>query len=436
MQPIQRFGTLISGFLPVVLVLLLGVGGCTPTEKAASPKSPRQTESPDRTAGPEKTPSDAAPAAKKTPEKPPEKPVENPTEKPLEKPQEKTSEKPTVLPAEQSPEKPQEKPLEKSPEKPQEEPAVKKSTTPKKPSPEPTPPPSNESPVTPSAEMSKVSAAKEPHQLQKDKEVEEEKEATEENEKKEEALRREELKKYIASLGEPQVEHPEELKRADPLYPLWIAPKRHQVVMLGEICQTEAPLEMFACTRGTKEHEAILSVPLKAFMAHAALLGVGAEAGHPVQFGPKEGQYIPAAGTEIKITIRWKDNQGKVQTARAQDWIKNMRTGKPLKTNWVFGGSGFWKDGATGKEYYKAEGGDFICVSNFASAMLDLPIPSSYANADLLFQANPKRVPPQGTAVTVILSPKLTKKTEKTDQPADGKKKDEKKDEKPEMKNK
>ncbi|MBN2580843.1 MAG: hypothetical protein JXB10_17790 [Pirellulales bacterium] len=285
--------------------------------------------------------------------------------------------------------------------------------------PEARPPEEAPDKIDPSAaasEDSEISEILQSQRLRKEEEKER-KEAQEALEKENEARRLEELKKYVASLGEPLVDHPEDLKHyPDCPYPVWIDPKNRRVVLLGEVCQSESPLEMFACLRGTKEHEAVLSVPTEAAVVHTALLLMGAKPGHPVQYGP-EGQYTPAAGTEIEITVHWKDAQGKVQTARAQDWIKNMQTGEPLASDWVFAGSGFWKDETTGKQYYKAEGGDFICVSNFSSAMLDLPVESSQSNADLVYQANPDRIPPRGTAVTVILTPQLK---------ADGKASDEK----------
>lgn len=201
-------------------------------------------------------------------------------------------------------------------------------------------------------------------------------------------------------LGPPLVDHPENLKKLHPIYPVWIDTDNKQVVIVGEICQTNVPLEMFACPRGTKEHESIVSVPTEAFIVHSALLAIGAKSGKPVQFTPK---YSPATGSEIDIIVRWKNEKGDVQSARAQDWIREMKTGKALEQPWVFGGSGFWKDESTGKEYYQAEGGDLICVANFPSAMLDLPIESSDMNADLLFQAFTERIPPRGTPVTLIL---------------------------------
>jgi hypothetical protein len=208
-------------------------------------------------------------------------------------------------------------------------------------------------------------------------------------------------------LGPPLVDNPETLKKMHPNYPVWIDPVKKQVVLVGEICQTNVPLEMFACLRGTKEHESIVDVPTEAFIVHGALLAIGAKAGAPVQFAP---QYVPTTGSEIDITVRWKNSAGEIKTARAQDWVRDINTGKSLEQPWIFGGSGFWKDESTNKEYYQAEGGDFICVANFPSAMLDLPIKSSESNAELLFQAFTERIPPQGTPVTLILTPKAERR--------------------------
>jgi hypothetical protein len=75
-----------------------------------------------------------------------------------------------------------------------------------------------------------------------------------------------------------------------------------------------------------------------------------------------------------------------------------------MQEQWVFAGSAFWTDPSDGKEYYQADGGDLVCLSNFPTAMLDLPIESSQSNEALLFDAFEGRVPPRGTAVEMILS--------------------------------
>ena len=125
--------------------------------------------------------------------------------------------------------------------------------------------------------------------------------------------------------------------------------------------------------------------------------------GGPVRFDP---MYVPAKGTEIEITLVWKDEKGKRTTARAQDWILDAETNEPMTHPWVFAGSGFWVDERAGKTHYMADGGDFICVSNFPTAMLDLPIESSQATNALMYRALTSAIPPLGTPVTLILTPK------------------------------
>jgi hypothetical protein len=196
---------------------------------------------------------------------------------------------------------------------------------------------------------------------------------------------------------------PPGMKRLMPDYDVWVDPKNKRVVVDGVVCLREGQLEMFACPRGTKEHESIVAADTKAHVVHAALLAVGAEAGSPSQFQPT---YQPASGSEIEITAIWTDKDGAVHRDRAQDWVRNVKTGKPLEYPWVFAGSGFWVDETTCQKRYMAEAGDFICVSNFPSAMLDLPVESTQANEQLLFQANTERVPPVGTKVRLVLTPK------------------------------
>ena len=106
----------------------------------------------------------------------------------------------------------------------------------------------------------------------------------------------------------------------------------------------------------------------------------------------------------VDITVVWKDEHGQgSRRPAAQEWVRQMETGKAMDHAWVFAGSRFFKDEETGKEYYIANGGDFISVSNFPSAMLDLPVQSSQDNAQLQFEAFTERIPPRGTPVTMIL---------------------------------
>jgi hypothetical protein len=206
-----------------------------------------------------------------------------------------------------------------------------------------------------------------------------------------------------------------ELRRLQPDCDAWIDAKDKQVVMQGEVCLTEGPLEMFAVTKGTKEHEAVVSVKTKAYAIHAALLLVGAKSGKTVEYVP---DFKPPSGDKIDIYVFWTDEKGNQRKAKAQDWVRDVKTKKAMDYPWVFAGSGFYTDEDTKKQFYMAEAGDFICVSNFPDAMLDVPIRSTDANEDLLFEAFTENIPPRGTKVTIVLVPEIEKKG--ADKKADG----------------
>jgi hypothetical protein len=200
----------------------------------------------------------------------------------------------------------------------------------------------------------------------------------------------------------PKIPAPEGAKALPEPDVVWVDTKQKLVYVDGYVSLRRGMLEMLACPVGTKEHESVVAVFSRAQTLHAALLAVGAVPGHPVSFRPK---FRPAAGTEIDIEIRWQEKDGKWQSVKGQDWVRDTRTQKPMSQPWVFAGSGFWKDEETGKEYYKAEAGDLICVSNFSTAMLDIPIESSQVNEGLMFEANSERIPRLGTPVRLVLKP-------------------------------
>lgn len=210
-------------------------------------------------------------------------------------------------------------------------------------------------------------------------------------------------------LGDPLLDNLNQFVPLQENRAAWVNKDGKEVAMVGRVVQRNAPLEMFICQKNTKEHESVLAVDTSAQVIHAALLLIGAEPGHPVQYQP---EYQPATGTPIAIQVIWKDADGKIQKAKAQEWIKNVKTNEPMSHDWVFAGSGFWENKETGQRMYLAEQGDFICVSNFPTAMLDLPIKSSDQNDALLFQAWEEHIPQLGTPVTIVLTPIETQEKE------------------------
>jgi hypothetical protein len=203
---------------------------------------------------------------------------------------------------------------------------------------------------------------------------------------------------------------------------LTIDKKNKWVVLDGTVVLRRGPpLEMFACLKNTKEHESIVAIPIKASQVHGALLAIGAKPGTPVVFSP---EYKAATGQEIEVRVIWKDKAGKEHQVRAQDWIREIKTKKAMTHPFIFAGSNFYVDEETGKQFYMAEGGELICVSNFSSATMDLPVESSQSTEGLLFEAFTERVPPDETPVRLVLMPKAADKD--ADKAGDAKKSEEK----------
>jgi hypothetical protein len=183
---------------------------------------------------------------------------------------------------------------------------------------------------------------------------------------------------------------------------VWIDREKQRVYLDGYVAMVDGPLEMFACPMGTKEHESIIGSLARASEVHAALLAVGAKPGTPVEYVPK---FVPATGQRIRVWITYRDTEGKFQVTDARRWVRNMVTHEQMDSDWVFAGSGFWKDPSDGREYYRADSGDMICVSNFNTAMMDVPINSSAEADSLQFSPFSERIPKRGTPIRLVLVP-------------------------------
>lgn len=217
---------------------------------------------------------------------------------------------------------------------------------------------------------------------------------------------------YLAALGcdKDEAYKTPEARRAELAKNVFLETQGDQrrVVVNAEVCLREGQLEQLLTRTKTKEHESILVADVDARDIHKALLATRAEAGSPVKYEP---MYIPASGTRIKVTLRY-EKGGKQVSLPAQQWVRNAKTGKDLDNDWVFAGSRFFQDPDDKNKppYYLANDGDLICVSNFETALLDLPIKSPKDNADLVFEAHTNRIPEKGTKVMVVLEPILEKK--------------------------
>jgi hypothetical protein len=181
---------------------------------------------------------------------------------------------------------------------------------------------------------------------------------------------------------------------------VWIHRDEQAVIIDGYICQRNAPLEMFACPIGTKEHESIVAVFAKSRFVHASLLAVGANPGKPVAFEPK---FTPASGTTIRVYALWHNEKGETQATLAQHWIRQTGTKKPMLWDWVFAGSKIYKDPETGNETYMGDGGELLSVANFMTSTMDVAVKSDAANAGLVFEAYTDKIPKRFTPIRLVL---------------------------------
>jgi hypothetical protein len=190
---------------------------------------------------------------------------------------------------------------------------------------------------------------------------------------------------------------------------LWFDPNERRLYLRARVVLRDGYLEHLMCSKGTKEHEAILATDAVPQQIHAGLLLTGAEPGHPVQFVPK---FEPPAGSAISIEASWREDS-KIRKADARQWVRDEKKAA-LSRDWVFGGSQFYEDPVSKKPRYAAEDGDLITVANFGSAILDLPIESSANDSERNFSTNTDKIPPVGTEVLLSLAPRKAKPAAKS----------------------
>jgi len=180
---------------------------------------------------------------------------------------------------------------------------------------------------------------------------------------------------------------------------VWIDWSVPQVEIAGQVVLRRGPLELLACSPHTREHESIVRLNARPLHVFQALGLIGLEPGHPPYYDIAADRPVPAAGAPMEVWIRWED-KGHFVAVPAEQWLLDRRTGKPPgRLPWVFAGSAF--DGA-GRFQADAEG-TVITLVDFPSALVALAASHSESNALLWCEANSGKIPPVGTAVTVIL---------------------------------
>ena len=104
------------------------------------------------------------------------------------------------------------------------------------------------------------------------------------------------------------------------------------------------------------------------------------------------------AANRIDMSVEWQE-KGKTRTARINEWISNATTGQAMPADpWVYGGSIFY-DG----KFQAQATGDISAIFLSNAALINYSGKDN--NSDEVWLPFPKRVPPEGTKVTVIITP-------------------------------
>ena len=184
--------------------------------------------------------------------------------------------------------------------------------------------------------------------------------------------------------------------------------KVREVRLEGVVCLRSGLLELLACSQGTRDYESIIAIKAKPSHVTFALALLGLEPGKP-GFLTEGGAFSPPAGEVLDIVARFgiekkTDGTTTIETVEVPAWKllrpAGAKEGFDRPMEWVY-------VGRPEAEALRAadHGGTVICLSNFTEAVIDVPFESTSINANLLFEANDRLVPPAGTPVELVIRP-------------------------------
>lgn len=190
--------------------------------------------------------------------------------------------------------------------------------------------------------------------------------------------------------------------------------KTREIRFPAAVNLTEGLLEFLVVHENGKIHESLfhtkispthlnLAFKLLRYPASAELYAL------PNEKGGLSGQFPEVSdevrnGSRVAIQVRWQD-AGKERVVSVNEWIQHAVKGDAMPPGpWVYGGSTVY-DG----KYVPETTGDIAAIYITGSALLNYPGEDN--QDDTVWLSFPKRVPPEGTRVTLIISPHPTEPT-------------------------
>jgi len=186
---------------------------------------------------------------------------------------------------------------------------------------------------------------------------------------------------------------------------------KDEVRVPARLCLREGMLEYFACLKGGKEHETLLSlvgsVPADArrpkdFGAklNTAIQALGFKRGRPIRFSPAGTK--PATGEPVYLFVEWTSG-GKTELVRAEDLVWNRVENRPMERGrWVYVGSSYLPGDEAGTFDFAADlTAEAVATYSAPNTIIDNTEPG--AQDDTVFLAATPRIPEDVVHATLVI---------------------------------
>lgn len=168
----------------------------------------------------------------------------------------------------------------------------------------------------------------------------------------------------------------------------WVA---GAVELDAKVVLRKGPLELFACSPQTREHESILVTKAKPTHVFQAMGLVGLQPGSPVAYDEEKKKWLAPTGEKLRVSIMCNSGGGYVP---ARTWVIDPKTKvSPETMSWVFAGSSTLPDG----RFLADLDGTIICLVDFESALITVAALHTADNSSLWLEANTNAIPPVET---------------------------------------
>ena len=185
-----------------------------------------------------------------------------------------------------------------------------------------------------------------------------------------------------------------------------------EVLVKANVALRQGFIEQLVCFKGTREHESLVVVNVAASNIHAALLAVGASAGHPGIWSRDKAtvndlKVQPPAGDLVSVQVEFVMN-GVTRRCDLGEWIEDARHQEKFNSaSFVFAGSHFEPDGRGGQRYTADVTGSTVGLVTFGDELIAYAqvIPDQAEISQPRWQAHTALIPPEGSDVVLILKP-------------------------------